>query len=86
MWRMDDLSGQKRICVIRDVCGHHRLGFPRGSGLLCCWAAGLWESEKMKKALGAEPINQVKWLLEPRSNYLTREVGTLPIELLKSIS
>ena len=84
MWQMDDLSGQKRICVIRDVCGHHRLGFPSGSGLLCCWAAGLWESEKMKKAL--EPINQVEWLWEPRSNDLTREVGTLPIELLKSIS
>uniref|UniRef100_I1P9M2 Uncharacterized protein n=2 Tax=Oryza glaberrima TaxID=4538 RepID=I1P9M2_ORYGL len=56
MWQMDDLSGQKRICVIRDVCGHHRLGFPSGSGLLCCWAAGLWESEKMKKALGADLI------------------------------
>uniref|UniRef100_I1QKR2 Uncharacterized protein n=1 Tax=Oryza glaberrima TaxID=4538 RepID=I1QKR2_ORYGL len=53
MRQMDDLSGQKRICVIRDVYGHHRLGFLSGSGLLCCWAAGLWESEKMKKALGA---------------------------------
>uniref|UniRef100_I1PM36 Uncharacterized protein n=1 Tax=Oryza glaberrima TaxID=4538 RepID=I1PM36_ORYGL len=53
MWQMDDLSGQKRICVIRDVYRHHRLGFPSGSGLLCCWAAGLWESAKMKKALGA---------------------------------
>uniref|UniRef100_I1P3X9 Uncharacterized protein n=1 Tax=Oryza glaberrima TaxID=4538 RepID=I1P3X9_ORYGL len=54
MWQMDDLSGQKRIYVIRDVCGHHRLGFPSGSGLLCCWAAGLQESAKMKKApLGA---------------------------------
>ncbi len=53
MWQMDDLSGQKRIYVIQDVCGHHRLGFPSGSGSLCCWAAGLRESENMNKALGA---------------------------------
>ena len=49
MWQMDDLSGQKRICVIRDVCGHNRLGFPSGSGfvvLLDSWTLGVRENEK----------------------------------------